>query len=148
MALFAVNTGCREQEICSLRWEWEVMVPQLGTSVFIIPGERVKNGDKRLVVLNHKSVVDARRGESTTHVFTYKGRPITRMMTSAWKRARMRAELPQVRVHDLKHTFGRRLPLPGPASKTARICSGIVPLASPRFGCRALTTNGSDRECP
>ena len=95
MALFAVNTGCREQEICSLRWEWEVMVPQLGTSVFIIPGERVKNGDKRLVVLNHKSVVDARRGESTTHVFTYKGRPITRMMTSAWKRARMRAELPQ-----------------------------------------------------
>jgi integrase len=111
MALFAVNTGCRDQEICSLRWEWEVTVPQLGTSVFIIPGERVKNGDKRLVVLNQiaKSVVEARRGGSPTHVFTYKGRPITRMMTSAWKRARLRAELPQVRVHDLKHTFGRRL---------------------------------------
>ncbi|MFZ0851001.1 MAG: tyrosine-type recombinase/integrase [Hyphomicrobiaceae bacterium] len=30
-------------------------------------------------------------------------------MTSGWKRARWRAELPQVRVHDLKHTFGRRL---------------------------------------
>ena len=24
MALFAVNTGCRDQEICQLRWEWEV----------------------------------------------------------------------------------------------------------------------------
>ncbi|GAB6041864.1 hypothetical protein [Endothiovibrio diazotrophicus] len=22
-ALFAVNTGCREQEVCQLRWEWE-----------------------------------------------------------------------------------------------------------------------------
>ena len=30
-------------------------------------------------------------------------------MTSAWKRARIRTGLPQVRVHDLKHTFGRRL---------------------------------------
>jgi integrase len=111
MALFAVNTGCRDQEICSLKWDWEVSVPQLGTSVFIIPGERVKNGDERLVVLNRlaKSVVEARRGINTTHVFTCKGKPITRMMTSGWKRARSRAELTQVRVHDLKHTFGRRL---------------------------------------
>jgi integrase len=111
MALFAVNTGCRDQETCSLRWEWEVVVPQLGTSVFIIPGERVKNGDERLVVLNRiaKSIVEGRRGNHPIHVFTYKGKPITRMMTSAWKRARLRARLPQVRVHDLKHTFGRRL---------------------------------------
>jgi len=27
-------------------------VPELDTSVFIIPGDRVKNGDERLVVLN------------------------------------------------------------------------------------------------
>ena len=52
MALFAVNTGCRDQEVCNLRWEWEVKVPELGTSVFIIPGTRVKNSDERLVVLN------------------------------------------------------------------------------------------------
>ena len=30
MALFAVNTGCRDSEICSLRWEWMVEVPELG----------------------------------------------------------------------------------------------------------------------
>ena len=29
MALFAVNTGCRDREVCSLLWEWEVAVPQL-----------------------------------------------------------------------------------------------------------------------
>lgn len=111
MALFAVNTGCRDQEVCSLRWSWEVEVPELATSVFIIPGSRVKNGDERLVVLNPvaASVVEARRGIDAIFVFTYRGRPISRMLTSGWKRARSRAELPHVRVHDLKHTYGRRL---------------------------------------
>ena len=113
MALFAVNTGCRDQEICGLRWEWEVTVPELDTSVFIIPGERVKNSDERLVVLNRvaQSVVDARRttANGSVFVFTYQGQPVTRMMNSAWLRARKAIELPQLRVHDLKHTFGRRL---------------------------------------
>ena len=111
MAVFSVNTGCRDGEVCGLRWEWEVSVPELGTKVFIIPGVRVKNGDERLVVLNRValSVVEARRGLDTAFVFTYAGRPINRMLTSGWLRARNRAELSQVRVHDLKHTFGRRL---------------------------------------
>jgi integrase len=111
MALFAVNTGCRDQEVCRLRWEWEVKVPELGTSVFIIPGSRVKNGDERLVVLNRvsRSIVDGRRRLDKTFVFTCDGHALTRMMTSAWKRARQRIDLPNVRVHDLKHTFGRRL---------------------------------------
>jgi integrase len=107
MALFAVNTGCRDAEICGLHWDWEVEVPTLGTSVFIIPGARVKNGDDRLVVLNSaaRSVVQARRGSHGTHVFSYQGSPMRHMLTSAWKRARQRAGLPLVRVHDLKHTL-------------------------------------------
>jgi len=111
MALFAVNTGCRDAEICGLQWDWEVEVPSLGTSVFIIPGTLVKNGDDRLVVLNSvaRSLVQARRGSHATHVFSYQGLPMRHMLTSAWKRARQRAGLPGVRVHDLKHTFGRRL---------------------------------------
>jgi integrase len=111
MALFAVNSGCRDQEICNLRWEWEMLVPELGTSVFIIPATQVKNGDERLVVLNRiaRSVIEARRGIDPDYVFTRDGKPLSRMMTSAWKRARQRVGLPQVRVHDLKHTFGRRL---------------------------------------
>jgi len=53
MALFAVNTGCRDSEICKLSWKWEVRVPQPEiVSVFIIPGDRVKNGEDRLVILN------------------------------------------------------------------------------------------------
>jgi integrase len=111
MALFAVNTGCRDGEVCALRWEWEVQVPELATSVFIVPGRFVKNGDDRLIVLNRiaKSVIEAQRGQHATHVFTYKGKPTTRMLNKAWLRARQVAGLPQVRVHDLKHTYGRRL---------------------------------------
>ena len=40
MALFAVNTGCRDAEICNLRWEWEVAVPEIGTWCSSFPGAR------------------------------------------------------------------------------------------------------------
>lgn len=111
MALFKVNTGCRDGEVCSLRWEWEVQVPELNTSVFIIPDAHVKNGDERLVVLNHvaKSVIDSMRGKHPDYVFTYNGKPTGTMHNSGWQNARGRVGLEQVRVHDLKHTFGRRL---------------------------------------
>lgn len=139
MALYKVNTGCREQEVCKLRWEWEIKVPELGTSVFLIPsdfgGRRehsgVKNRDERLVVLNEvaKRVVDGQRGMHPSLVFPY-GKPdqfgptaVHRMNDSAWKKARVRAAskweeihktqahpgFRSIRVHDLKHTFGRRL---------------------------------------
>jgi integrase len=111
MATFAVNTGCRDAEICNMEWAWEVPVPELGTSVFIIPGRQVKNGQERLVVLNRiaRSVVAHRRGRHPKFVFTYLGQPVQHMLNSAWKKARTRAGLGHVRVHDLKHTFGRRL---------------------------------------
>jgi len=111
MALFKVNTGTRDKEVCLLRWEWEVRVPELDTSVFIIPAARVKNGEERLVVLNRvaRSVIDSVRGEHADYVFALRGRAIQAMGNSAWNAARVRVGLPQVRVHDLKHTFGRRL---------------------------------------
>jgi len=111
MALFAVNTGCRDSEICNLRWEWEVPIPTMATSVFIVPGERVKNGDDRLIVLNDValSVVQGQRGIHPEYVFSYRGRPVLKMLNSGWKSAREKSGLRQVRVHDLKHTFGRRL---------------------------------------
>jgi integrase len=111
MALFAVNTGCRDAEICNLEWDWEVAVPELNTSVFIIPRHRVKNGEDRVVVLNRiaRSIVDTRRGKHAKYVFDFRGHPLRCMLNRGWREARMRAGLPLVRVHDLKHTFGRRL---------------------------------------
>jgi integrase len=80
-------------------------------SVFIIPGPKVKNREDRFVVLNRvaQSVIEEMRGRHPVFVFTLKGKPITRMNNSAWRATRKTAGLPEVRVHDLKHTFGRRL---------------------------------------
>ncbi len=141
MALFKVNTGCRDQEVCGLKWQDEVEVPELNTSVFIIPGDRVKNAEDRLVVLNRvaRSVIDEQRGKDLVHVFVHqpqggksrkggtteelKPRRLASMNNTAWKNSRVRAAnkweattghaapegFRRVRVHDLKHTFGRRL---------------------------------------
>lgn len=83
MCLFKVYTGTREQEVCQLRWDWEVEVPELDTSVFIIPGNQVKNREDRLVVLNRiaKSVIDEVRGNHADYVFSYKGKVIVSTRT-------------------------------------------------------------------
>ncbi|MDX2165094.1 MAG: site-specific integrase [Gammaproteobacteria bacterium] len=110
MALFAVNTGCRDQEVCQLRWDWEIKIPEMG-SVFLIPGRYTKNSEDRLIVLNQiaHEVIEEVRNLHPEYVFVYKGKYLTRIMNHAWIKARRRAELSQVRVHDLRHTFGRRL---------------------------------------
>lgn len=115
MSLFGVNTGCRDQEICRLKWNWELKIKDIDTSVFIIPGSFVKNGQERVVILNRyaKKVIETRRGLNYEHVFTYKSRPITRMLNNGWRKARVKSGLQKVRVHDLKHTFGHRLRVAG-----------------------------------
>lgn len=163
MALFKVNTGTREQEVCKLRWEWEVKVPELNTSVFLIPDYvwssndhsktqpkgMVKNRQVRVVVLNEvaKSVVEARRGIHPEFVFTYYrvfseknkhrrknkdsciNRPINNMNNSGWQKAWKKAGLPVTEeyvhgVHNLKHTFGRRLRAAGVPKETRKVLLG------------------------
>jgi len=140
MALFKVNTGTRDGEVCGLRWEWEVPVPELGTSVFLIPKQHVKNREERLVVLNEvaRSVIDACRGVHPEFVFTYKGKPIETMNNNGWQKARERAAgcfeqefgqsahpgFRRVRVHDLKHTCGRRLRAAGVSLETRKVLLG------------------------
>ncbi len=115
-ALYAVNTGCREQEVCQLRWEWEVAVPDLKTSVFILPDTITKTSTERVVVLNTVAsrVIETRRGTHPDYVFTYKGSPVKKLHSSAWNRAWKATGLPLEKgilkgVHNLRHTFGRRL---------------------------------------
>jgi integrase len=67
-ALFKVNTGMRQKEVCQLRWEWEQRVPELDTpeikrTVFVLPEWVTKNKEARVVVLNDvaQRIVDAFR---------------------------------------------------------------------------------------
>jgi len=130
-ALFALNTGCREQEICQLRWTWEVKVTELNTSVFVLPEEVTKTGTERVIVLNSiaRRVIDARRGLHKEHVFTYRDKPVAKLHSSAWKRSWKAAGLPVQRgtlkgVHNLRHTFGRRLRAAGVALETRKTLLG------------------------
>jgi integrase len=141
MSLFKVNTGTREEEVCGLKWSDEIQMPELNASVFIVPGDKVKNGQDRLIVLNRvaRSVIDSVRGQHPVYVFARFPKPrkakpgcepvipppvpVKTMNSTAWKSARVRAAkkweertgqpapegFRRVRVHDLKHTFGRRL---------------------------------------
>lgn len=93
--------------------------------MFVVPGELVKNKVDRLIVLNNvaRSVIDGVRGQHPVRVFAYKGRPLARIGNSSWQRARWRAAaryeveigaacpegFRRCRVHDLKHSHGRRL---------------------------------------
>ena len=114
--LYAVNTGCREQEVCQLRWDWEVDLPDWETSVFILPASATKTSVERVVVLNTiaRRVIVARRGIHKEYVFTYRGSRLGKLNNSAWKRGWRLAVLPIEKgimkgVHNLRHTFGRRL---------------------------------------
>jgi integrase len=140
MALFKVNTGTREEEVCALEWSWEVLVQELGTSVFIVPAGLVKNREDRLIVLNGvaRSVVEERRGKHARWVFTYRGHRLGCMNNTAWQNARKAAAVKyrketgrdapwgfeHARVHDLKHTFGRRLRSAGVSEETRKVLLG------------------------
>jgi integrase len=123
MALYDVNTGLRDGEVCGLRWEcwWEM--PEVGASGFVLPD--TKNDRPRIVVHNRiaRSVIDRQRGQHCEWVFPYRGRRIETMNNTGWQRARaeLAAEykkkhgreaprgLRTLHVHDLRHTFGRWL---------------------------------------
>lgn len=112
MALFKVNTGCRSTEVCLLCWDWEIPVAEIpGGSVFLIPKEIVKNKEGRLVILNEdaRRAIDAQRGKHPHYVFAYRGKPLKSMLNDGWIEACEKVGLPFPRVHDLKHTYGRRL---------------------------------------
>jgi len=83
-------------------------------------------------------VVEDQRGIHPSRVFTYRGRPVGNMYNSAWKRARAEAAkaharehgetiswgFANLRVHDLKHTFGRRLRAAGVSLETRKVLLG------------------------
>ncbi|NRF72090.1 hypothetical protein HLB44_34415 [Aquincola sp. S2] len=81
MALFAVNTGLRNSNVCGLRWRWEVPVPEIGRSVFVIPAAAMKAKRAQVVILNDAawSIIQKLRGQDPVWVFTYQGHPIGTM---------------------------------------------------------------------
>ena len=113
-----LNSGVRDDVGCSLQWEWEIKLPELGISVFETPKLHVKGRrHSRLVVCNSvaQSIIESVRSQHPKFVFVFSGHgrkeagPIESMNNTAWQRARGEAGLGDLHVHDLRHTVGMRL---------------------------------------
>ncbi|MDD5175787.1 MAG: tyrosine-type recombinase/integrase [Sterolibacterium sp.] len=138
MALFDVNTGLRDENVCGLRWSWEQKVQEVGRSVFIVPAEEYKTGVPHVVILNDAawSIVEKQRELASAaelengtpksdFVFTFRnGDRVNTMNNSGWQTARTSAGLVGVRVHDLRHTFATRLRLAGVAQEDRNALMG------------------------
>ncbi len=133
MALFDLQCGARDDVVCSLRWAWEVIVPELDILTFIVPADHVKGqrGKKtaRVVVCNSiaREIVESVRGQHPENVFVYKGRkgrsephPIQTIGNTAWQSWRERCGLGDLHVHDMRHTVGMRLREAGINDETRR----------------------------
>jgi hypothetical protein len=109
--------GCRSRRSSQCSWQWETPIPELGTSIFVIPRDFVKNALDRYVVLNRiaRSVVNECRGRHSEFVFSRNGNPLTRIYNSGWKGARRRASArydPLLGTRDRRADRGRGEGLP------------------------------------
>jgi integrase len=114
IALFCVNTGLRDSVLCGLDWAWERHEEAINESVFVIPSETIglKGRPPMILVLNRiaRQVLESRRGKHDKYVFG----EVKNLTNSAWKKAWKLAGLPTGKefrkgVHNLRHTFGKRL---------------------------------------
>jgi integrase len=148
MVTFAVNTGARDDNICGLLWSWERPVPELERSVFLIPAEEFKSKRPHVLVLNDvawRIVEEARAiarnaaaGDDVDHVFVWRRERVKNVAqapamawsavdtinNSGYQTARTAAKLPQVRVHDLRHTYAQRLRDAGVAEEDRALLLG------------------------
>nr|WP_315465706.1 site-specific integrase [uncultured Rhodoferax sp.] len=103
MAVFSVATGLRQSNVTRLQWK-QVSIERRHLWV---SADQHKNGKAHAVPLNEAAlqVLDKRKGDHPTHVFTYEGNPIVQVNTKAWRNALSRAGIDDFRWHDLRHTF-------------------------------------------
>jgi len=119
IALFLVNTGLRDSELRSLRWEWIRKCHDTGIEYFVIPGKNHKNNEDRFVILNSLAleIISKLRGKHPDYVFTsMDGRPIAQALSthSCFRKAKKEAAekisgISKVTVHSFRHTISSRL---------------------------------------
>ena len=101
MAEFSVATGLRQGNVTRLQWKQISLERQH----LWIAADQHKNGHAVPLNAMAMAVLERRKGDHRTHVFTYEGEPIVQVSTKAWRSALKRAGIENFRWHDLRHTF-------------------------------------------
>ncbi|MEQ1707978.1 MAG: site-specific integrase [Terricaulis sp.] len=100
-----IFTGCRKTEIIGLRWA-EI---DFDRKALALPDLRSKNGPKR-VPLNSMAITELeslKRGATGEYVFPAERGEVghTLAMNRIWRKVRTQAKMPDLRMHDLRHSF-------------------------------------------
>jgi integrase len=103
MARFSLATGLRESNVTLLEWNQI----DLQRKVCWIHPDQVKTGKAIGVPLNQSavSILTQQIGNHPIRVFTYKGSPVLKASTRAWRNCLKRVGIENFRWHDLRHTW-------------------------------------------
>lgn len=101
---FMVATGFRSGNVFGLRWEHV----DLAANVIRLPGAVLKGGAATGFPLSAeaRTVIEQQRGAHREHVFCdHKGRAPIGSIKTCWKKACIRAGVPGLKIHHLRHSF-------------------------------------------
>ena len=103
MARFSLGTGLRESNVTGLEWSQV----DLDNRKAWIYADQAKAGKSIGVALNKEMIVLLREqvGNHPCFVFTYRGRPVKKCNTKAWRNALTKVGITDFRWHDLRHTW-------------------------------------------
>ena len=103
MAAFTLATGLRAANVTGLQWTQMDLARRLAW----VHADQAKARKALPVPLNAEAVVLIRKwlGKHPTHVFSFRGKPITQVSTKAWYAALREAGIEDFRWHDLRHTW-------------------------------------------
>jgi len=102
MCRFSLATGLREKNVCKLLWS-EV---SLEARTLTIAAAKMKTKKRIHIPLNKSAIAVLDEADRVCEfVFTYKGKPVEKCNTAAFRKALTRAGIRGFRWHDLRHTW-------------------------------------------
>ena len=125
LILLALNTGMRRGELFNLRWS------DVAKDHLTVRGKIAKSSQTRTIPLNPEArkILDDWSSDSELVFPGPTGEPMTTIKT-AWGAVKQAAELPTLRFHDLRHTFGTRILQRGGDIKTVSALLGHADIAT------------------
>ncbi|MDA1191174.1 MAG: tyrosine-type recombinase/integrase [Candidatus Poribacteria bacterium] len=115
LVVTAVYTGMRKSELFNLRWE-DVDFERNTVTIQPKPDWHPKNYEYRVLEMARplrEVLLAHRRIAENEYVFTYGGRRLTSNVQRTWNRIVRDANLSEVTLHTLRHTFASHLAMQG-----------------------------------